>query len=400
MAKKAYIGIGGKARKIKRIYFGVAGKARKVKRAYIGVGGKARLFFSGGELAYAGAITPLSQEKLRPSATNVGNYALFVGGLQYNDYKDYTYSYSIDAYSASLTKSNPGFPNDRDAIAAASNADYALFAGGAWEYDYYRGNVDAFNNTLTRTDAPRLHASKTEVTGTNVGGYILFAGGAIDSSGDKVGTNIVEVYSTSLTKSTATAMSLERYGMASSTVGNYALISGGNYVGIYNYTYETDLVEAYNSSLTKTTPMALTSTKEGLSATNVDDYALFAGGTNSGAAVTDTATDAYNSSLTRISIAPLSVARYALAATSIGDYALFGGGNHRYLAGDPNHAGDASVDVYDSSLTRIATSSLSVGRGQLAAASVGDYALFGGGNYFIYKQGTFSVNTVDAYLLN
>lgn len=48
MAKGAYIGIAGKARKIKKMYIGVGGKARKVKKAYIGIGGKARLFFSSG----------------------------------------------------------------------------------------------------------------------------------------------------------------------------------------------------------------------------------------------------------------------------------------------------------------------------------------------------------------
>lgn len=46
MAKDVYIGVGGKARKVKNLYIGVGGKARKVKKAYIGVGGKARLFYS------------------------------------------------------------------------------------------------------------------------------------------------------------------------------------------------------------------------------------------------------------------------------------------------------------------------------------------------------------------
>ena len=48
MAKGAYIGIAGKARKVKKMYIGVGGKARKVKKAYIGIGGKARLFYASG----------------------------------------------------------------------------------------------------------------------------------------------------------------------------------------------------------------------------------------------------------------------------------------------------------------------------------------------------------------
>ena len=46
MAKKAYLGVDGKARAVKKIYIGLDGKARKVKKAYIGVDGVAKLFFS------------------------------------------------------------------------------------------------------------------------------------------------------------------------------------------------------------------------------------------------------------------------------------------------------------------------------------------------------------------
>ena len=46
MAKNIYVGVGGKARKIKQLYVGVAGKARKVKKVYVGVGGKARLVYT------------------------------------------------------------------------------------------------------------------------------------------------------------------------------------------------------------------------------------------------------------------------------------------------------------------------------------------------------------------
>ena len=63
MAKKSYIGIDGKARKIKKWYFGVDSKARKVKKGYIGVGGVARPFIGGGELEYYGTISALSKAR-------------------------------------------------------------------------------------------------------------------------------------------------------------------------------------------------------------------------------------------------------------------------------------------------------------------------------------------------
>lgn len=46
MAKKTYIGVGDKAKKVKKIYVGVGGKARRVKKAYVGVNGVAKLVYT------------------------------------------------------------------------------------------------------------------------------------------------------------------------------------------------------------------------------------------------------------------------------------------------------------------------------------------------------------------
>ena len=74
VAKKAcYVGVDGKARKVKKIYTGVDNKARKVKKAYVGVGGKARPFFSAEQaLSYYGTVSPLSQAKNNLAATTMG----------------------------------------------------------------------------------------------------------------------------------------------------------------------------------------------------------------------------------------------------------------------------------------------------------------------------------------
>ena len=77
----------------------------------------------------------------------------------------------------------------------------------------------------------------------------------------------------------------------------------------------------------------------------------------------------------------LSEARKYLAATSVG---LFGGGFPGPLS---------TVDAYDTSLTRTSPTALSVVRGDLAATSVGNYALFGGG-FYSSSEGS---STVDAY---
>ena len=85
-------------------------------------------------------------------------------------------------------------------------------------------------------------------------------------------------------------------------------------------------------------------------------------------------------------ITPLSAARYNLAATTVGNYALFGGGY-----GDTGY--ENTVDAYNTSLTRSTPTVLSVVRESLAATTVGNYALFGGG----YGSSPSYKNTVDAY---
>jgi hypothetical protein len=86
----------------------------------------------------------------------------------------------------------------------------------------------------------------------------------------------------------------------------------------------------------------------------------------------------------------LSVARLDLSATTVGNYALFGGGDStNYFS---------VVDAYNLSLTRSTPTSLSEGKSRSAATSVGNYALFGGGkNYYDYSYHVSA--TVDAYTI-
>ena len=120
-------------------------------------------------------------------------------------------------------------------------------------------------------------------------------------------------------------------------------------------------------------------------ATSVGNYALFGGGYGSGYSST---VDAYDTSLTRTTPTALSAARQQLAATTVGNYALFGGGSG---SGSPGHL--STVDAYDTSLTRTTPTALSVAREFLAATTVGNYALFGGGRDSHY----YFSSTVDAY---
>ena len=85
-------------------------------------------------------------------------------------------------------------------------------------------------------------------------------------------------------------------------------------------------------------------------------------------------------------VTSLSVARSNMATATVGNYALFGGGGTDY----PDYK--STVDAYNTSLTRSTPTALSVGRNALAAASIGNYALFGGG-----AVSTSPKDTVDVY---
>lgn len=98
-------------------------------------------------------------------------------------------------------------------------------------------------------------------------------------------------------------------------------------------------------------------------------------------------------------VTALSVSRLDIAATTIGNYALFGGGSTNRISGPAR----ATVDAYSKDLVRSTPSALSQARSNISAASVGEYALFAGGEYIEQASGSpasYVVATVDAYSTN
>ena len=68
------------------------------------------------------------------------------------------------------------------------------------------------------------------------------------------------------------------------------------------------------------------------------------------------------------------------------------------IGGGAPIAKGVNVTVYDTSLTRTTTFTLSLGREYPAATSVGNYALFGGGYLVVNGEGA-SASTVDAFVV-
>lgn len=393
MAKKSYIGVGDLAHKVKKGYWGVSDLARKIKKAYIGIGNVARPFWSGEELAYYGTITGLNGNSEAPAATTIGNYAVFGGGYS---------NTGVTAYNESLTRSTPtAFNYSQHRLAATSVGNYALFGGGSVGYSIRDGwpTVYAYNASLTRSTPKELGSKVALNAATSVGSYAVFYGGLLSTGSS---TAKAYAYNISLTQSTPSVDSIngKKWCHAATTIGGYALFGGGNSGSHQSGWTNSSVVYAFNSSLTRSTPTALSVARYYLSATTVGDYALFGGGYVYNSA--DSAVvDAYNTSLTRSTPTALSKARRALAATSVGTYALFGGGITASGSIEVSGTNSAVVDAYDISLTRTTPTALNTARQFLAATSIGNYALFGGGttdSRFSYCGGTTAAkDIVDAY---
>ena len=320
--------------------------------------------------------TALSRARGNLAATTVGNYALFGGGNSIGSRSD------IDAYDSDLTRSTPtALSKARSSLAATTIGNYALFGGGT-----NSNVVDAYDTSLTRSTPTALSQARDSLAATTVGNYALFGGG--------YRSNVVDAYDQNLTRSTPTELSQARTGLAATTIApaggsspqsGYALFGGGLFGDTYSAT-----VDAYDQNLTRSTPTVLSQARRFLAATTVapaggsipqSGYALFGGGYDGSSYLN--VVDAYDSDLTRSTPTALSQARDSLAAKTVGNYALFGGG---YVDGY-----SAVVDAYNTSLTRSTPTELSQARVGLAATSVGNYALFGGGSNGSY------LDVVDAY---
>ena len=277
----------------------------------------------------------------------------------------------------------------RNSLSAASVGGHAIFAGGQTSHNTGSSYVDAYDSSLVRTSATSLNSSRGGLGSATVGSHALFAGGGIyyslggymkPGTSHYYGYSTVEAYDTSLTKTTATSLSVARMRPSGVSIGKYALLGGG-YTGVdgasipWNSSvphYYKSAVDAYNESLTRTTATELSKARACTGVT-VGGYALFAGG------VSSNVVDAYNASLTRTTASSLSASGVVYGATTIGRYALIG-------------IGDGTVNVYDTSLTRTTAASLSASRTLYSSANIGDYALFAGG----YSSSDY-YSTVDAY---
>ena len=376
MAKKAYIGVNGKARNIKKIYLGVDGKARKVKKAYVGVGGVARPCWAGSGVAYFGAIDSLTAARYRGSSVALPNgYALFTGGST---------NWRVDIYDTSLTHTiNLGGKDCWD-MGATTNGTYAMFAGGNGTdtgYDDLTISVACLNESLTSSFGDLLSVARSKMGAGRVGNYAVFAGGHSSSDYEKT----VDAVDQSLTKTIAPDLRKGSIKCQAANAGQSLLIALNDPGGVSNG------VDVYNSSLTKGSVLSLNLSTEDIGynnelvGVNFGDKAVF---TRYGSVVV------FDSSLTRTNLSVTLTAGHEPAATSSDQFLVFAGGRNPQYA----YKATNTVDVFDTSLTRTQGEPLTVGRRWMCAEKVGSYFLFAGGTTSgnDYDQ---TKDTVEAYLI-
>ena len=239
--------------------------------------------------------------------------------------------------------------------------------------------------------ATALSEARYDLTATATGGYALFAGG---NNGNY--SNVVDAYNRSLTRTKPAG--LEKYGVHIATsVGQYAIIATNDLSSSF-ISSVADSYVIYDKSLTKISNNIGTTVEARTSkgAANVGNYALFAGGNliqKFGAGAPVNTINAINSSLTLSSIA-LSKAKRAVCGGKVGNYALFAGGLGGGLL---NPSCYTDVDAYNASLTRISVTAIDTGIDSVrCSASIGS-------SYVLFRVGVaalppFEINAYDASL--
>ncbi|WP_033118139.1 hypothetical protein [Intestinimonas butyriciproducens] len=250
--------------------------------------------------------------------------------------------------------------------------------GGVARIFWSGGQIESYGEVTA------LSVGRQEPAGNAIGGYALFAGGRSASSTYR---NTIDAYNSSLTRSTPVTLSGVRANLCTCKAGSYALFGGGH---SSNSAYATT-VDAFNSTLTRTTATACGERCVWPACAALGTAGLFAqsSGTSNGASYNKVYL--YNSSLTQ-STGTLSRDRSWLAGGAIGSYALFAGGYYNPSDDDKDPTYYNTVDAFNSSLTRSLATGLSAARGEMFPVNAGDFLLFAGGSNASGVR-----NTVDAY---
>lgn len=312
-------------------------------------------------------IERLSDARFALSAGTVGNYAVFCGGMgSYIGLDSYPASHdTVDVYDKELTRRDgAALTVARSYLAGASNGSKLLFGGG-WRWtsnqkSAFYSQVDVYDASLTHTTAAELSIARGYLAAAAINGNILFVGGTDTTSISDLGKSVVDAYDTNLTRTSPTV---------SAGTGRHAGASNDAYAVFSDNA--NGVVTAYDASLTR--KIAAKLGQAGVdSAVRAGNYVVFVNGEN---------IYAYDLFLTRVIPEKPTNNAPGRVSTTLKSFGLFLGG----IKHIDNKVTMGNTEIYDPYLTHtfIQNDALK-GTGYKdatgAAASVGDFAIAGGGS--------------------
>lgn len=376
MAKKAYIGVDGVARKIKKGYVGVNTevpiyKTETITESITDSNIINYFYVNNSEYYFVGSGSTFTTNNKGVQSSEAKTILI----AKYDMDISFTYSYSSQVGADKFTLNVNGTIVENGVSSSMTTKTYSgtLSAGSFIVFQYIKNaSINKYDDECTFSNMSivanvitKIGTEHKEVARRIKNAYIGIGGVARPCWDLGKPTYYGKVCS----------MFNGRDQISATTVGDYALFGAG--IGRYTNSGGTPSVvvkdvDAVNSSLTHSNAPIMTTCRAYCAATTVGDYAIFAGGKPNGGTTSPygtTLVEVYDSSLVKQNF-DLSVSfQMHTEATTIGDYAIFAGG-WGYLAQDTVAAINKSLTVsYPESLCEI--------KGQMGAASNSSYAYFG-----------------------
>lgn len=326
-------------------------------------------------VSYYGAIDPISPARAEQKAASIKDELVIFTGTYYN--------YDMDVYDRELTRtgSQDGLPYGNPA--ASSIGEYAVMAGG--RHKSPSGSVYSYNSELTKTSCSSLDVGMIVLHSANVGSeYVLICGGR---GADSTLTDIVNVYDSSMTKHASVALSVARHSPLAASTPNHALFVGGLTTSLYNS--QTKVIDAFDTELTRTSfehsaviaNAYFSDVTDG--AGEIGNYAIFVYGLQYNSQSEGNQNFAYDDDMTKITFTRPS---YDVSGEiiTVGDYAIV-----------PTYYPDDDFCVYDIALTQTTVPRPLAGYG-FRGASIGEYAIYSS----LARDGSsWKTATTDVYLV-
>jgi hypothetical protein len=329
-----------------------------------------QLSSGGGAADVVRSVASLSEARAGIGATIVDGKALFAGGLL-----GLSASGAVDIYDSSTNSWGvANLSQPRGGVAAASAGHFALFAGGINSISARsRGVVDIYDASSGRWSTHFLRRAQNSdgLAAASVDDEAIFVGGArLDGTLNRV----ADVFQGSDGNWSSIKLPHAAFSRVAGVVADEVLLAGA----------PGHAVDVLNTRTGRWSVTADPSIEVPLAATAVGTKVIFAGRllSDSGGDLVDI----YDIVTGKWSIAHLSQSRTGFSATSVGTKALFAGG-YFFDANAQRHESDV-VDVYDASTGAWSTTTLSAARDGAAAVTLGDRAMFGGGQGGYLQSGS------------